>query len=350
MAFFEEISINSYRGIHNLTIRELDRINLIVGDNNCGKTSVLEAVQLLRTSGGLADIYKISRQREALKMMAPSSIYESIFFMFSRDESELLIDISGRYDSKIIHYKVEASKERELIDSGESNIRVFRRNKDISFDIETDVLKGMIKRKFGEENSADDFKIHRFSTITGMTVSRRDEISILYVAPFEHLKGYLLSNILMNDDYKDICLNALQLFDSDIVDMLILRREADNRPVEYIKHSRLGNMPISTFGDGIKKVLVLANAIARVSGGILLIDEIETAIHKKYYEDIFSFIVKACAAFDVQVFITTHSIEAIDGLLATQQYEIQDNKDDIRVLTGREVFEDRESFGFEVRL
>lgn len=96
----------------------------------------------------------------------------------------------------------------------------------------------------------------------------------------------------------------------------------------------------------------------------MLIDEIETAIHKKYYDDIFRFIVKACKAFDVQVFVTTHSLEAIDGLLATQDYEEQKEKDSIsvvtlkregnntysRVLSGREVARNREAFGFEVRL
>ena len=62
--------------------------------------------------------------------------------------------------------------------------------------------------------------------------------------------------------------------------------------------------------------------------------------------------------------LTTHSIEAIDGLLATQDYDEQDSSDDIcvctikrvsdasysRVLSGREVYENREAFGFEVRL
>ena len=80
--------------------------------------------------------------------------------------------------------------------------------------------------------------------------------------------------------------------------------------------------------------------------------------------DIFRFIVKACRTFNVQVFITTHSIEAIDSLLATQDYDIQSKEDAITVVTlrrenhktysrvfhGREVFKNREAFGFEVRL
>ena len=123
-------------------------------------------------------------------------------------------------------------------------------------------------------------------------------------------------------------------------------------------------MPLSTYGDGIKKVLVLSNAVAAADGGILLIDEIETAIHRKYYDDIFRFIVKACKTFHVQAFIMTHSIEAIDGLLGTQDYDKQSDEDDITVITlkrenectysrvmpGRKVAENREAFGFEVRL
>jgi len=33
--------------------------------------------------------------------------------------------------------------------------------------------------------------------------------------------------------------------------------------------------------------LSLANAIAQATGGVLLIDEVETAIHSKDYDDIF---------------------------------------------------------------
>jgi len=91
-------------------------------------------------------------------------------------------------------------------------------------------------------------------------------------------------------------------------------------------------MPISTYGDGIKKVLSLANGIAQATNGILMIDELETAIHAKYYDDIFRFMVKACRQFQVQLFVTTHSMEAIDKLLATQEYDNQDD-DDITVIT-----------------
>ena len=47
MANINSIEINQFRGIRQLTISNFSKINLIVGDNNSGKTTFLEAVQLL---------------------------------------------------------------------------------------------------------------------------------------------------------------------------------------------------------------------------------------------------------------------------------------------------------------
>lgn len=76
---------------------------------------------------------------------------------------------------------------------------------------------------------------------------------IKYVAPFEHLKGSVISEIVRNEKYKEICIHALQLFDKDIVDMMIFKNELDNSAVEYLRHKKLGDMPLASFGDGIKK-------------------------------------------------------------------------------------------------
>jgi AAA15 family ATPase/GTPase len=141
-------------------------------------------------------------------------------------------------------------------------------------------------------------------------------------------------------------------------------------PVEYLTHNKLGNMPLSSYGDGIKKVILLADRIAKAQGSILLVDEIDTAIHVKSYKDVFSFVVKACIEFHVQLFATTHNNEALDSILATQcdettgEYNKTDNdlirvvtfrkesvsKTSARVLTGERVFQNRENFDFEVRI
>lgn len=364
MAMIKELNINHFRGINELTINSLGSVNLIVGDNNCGKTSVLEALQLLRTSGGLANVYRIAKQRESIFGMSANSIYENFICMFPRDRQELSIDISGICNRRPISFVLQGKQKEILLDTKELDRSVLRQMEDTDGELGTEAFEGTIAFSYGELEKHEKIEVNRYSRVSGTPMNGKDEFNIVYVSPFEHLRGNVISLIVKNDGYKEICLKAIQLFDSEIEDMMVFRSDIGNRPVEYLKHKRLGNMPLSTYGDGIKKVLMLSNAIAMSAGGVLLIDEIETAIHKKYYDDIFQFIVKACKTFDVQVFITTHSLEAIDGLLETQDYGHQKAEDSIqvvtlkrednrtysRVLSGREVAANREAFGFEVRL
>lgn len=49
--FFKSIAVKHFRGIKSLKIDELARVNLFVGKNNCGKTSLLESVFLLENLG-----------------------------------------------------------------------------------------------------------------------------------------------------------------------------------------------------------------------------------------------------------------------------------------------------------
>ncbi len=39
------IDIKTFRGIKDLKLEELAQINILTGDNNCGKTSILEVIQ-----------------------------------------------------------------------------------------------------------------------------------------------------------------------------------------------------------------------------------------------------------------------------------------------------------------
>ena len=342
MAFINKLCIDGYRGIRQLKIGELKQVNLVVGDNNCGKTSVLEALQMLRTSGNLANVYRVARLRDSITLLGSNSIFDSFICMFPKNNSgKMEISVSGTCDDKDISFVLDGRKNRVLLDTKELPSRKYIQHDIEEGEIETEAFDGTIRLKLDGKEKKTEIHINQYSSVTGTPFSDKDQ--------------------LRNESYKQICIKALQLFDPDIEDLMIFKSDIGNRPVEYIRHKLLGDMPVSSYGDGIKKVLALSNGIAMAAGGILLIDEIETAIHKKYYDDIFRFIVKACKSFKVQAFITTHSIEAIDGLLETQDYDIQHELDDIcvctikrtaegsvsRVLTGREVYENRESIIWE---
>ena len=180
----------------------------------------------------------------------------------------------------------------------------------------------------------------------------------------------LLQNIVDNPEYKKLAISILKKFDESIVDICYTKAD-DESFVESIITENGVNMPFSVYGDGIKKILYILNKLFDATDSILLIDEIETGLHKKYYDKLFPVVFELAKKLNVQLFIATHSMEAIDAILEYGKYENDTNsKDPIKVITlkkidsndgkgsniaarnvtGKYVYENRKAFEFEVRL
>jgi AAA15 family ATPase/GTPase len=53
----KNLSIQNFRGFRHFDMNDLGRVNLIVGTNNCGKTTALEAVNILMANGDISAIW-----------------------------------------------------------------------------------------------------------------------------------------------------------------------------------------------------------------------------------------------------------------------------------------------------
>ena len=364
------LNVGRFRCLNNLKLENLNHINIIAGDNNSGKTSVLEAILLLRQPSDFNNILRVARLRDSYFPLNASPLYESFINLFSRNVLPTEISIEGVCKGERVSLKLSGEQKTIMLAQEElfQNIPVSLRKERIrnySDGMESTAFIGSLECTLETAEYKQQIEFHSHSRTTGREIGRLTYLDTVYLSPTDHIRGNVFDSIIRDEVYKEICVNLLRQFDPEITDIFYQRNVDTNRTVEYIKHSDLGTMPISTYGDGIKKVLSLASGIARASNGVLLIDELETAIHSRYYDDIFRFVVKACKQFQVQVFITTHNLEAIDGLLATQDYSINE-ADDIsvitvkkesgnkrtysRILPGRHVYANREEFGFEVRL
>lgn len=63
-----DIYIRSFRGINNLELKDIKLINILTGDNNGGKTSVLEIIQSIKNPSVLIMmIMKDESERERIK-------------------------------------------------------------------------------------------------------------------------------------------------------------------------------------------------------------------------------------------------------------------------------------------
>jgi predicted ATP-dependent endonuclease of OLD family len=209
-----------------------------------------------------------------------------------------------------------------------------------------------------------------FTSLDNVMVGLVIKQQVQYIPSFGHLRYDLLQNIVDNPEYKKLAISILKQFDESIVDICYTRAD-DGAFLESIITNGGKNMPFSVYGDGIKKILYILNKLFDATDSILLIDEIETGLHKKYYDTLFPVVFALASKLNVQLFIATHSIEAIDAILKYGEYENEANGNDpIRVITlkkidsndgkgsnvvarnvtGKYVYENRKAFEFEVRL
>ncbi len=95
-----------------------------------------------------------------------------------------------------------------------------------------------------------------------------------------------------------------------------------------------------------------------MKGGILLIDELESTIHTEALQNSFKWLVKWCIEMNVQLFATTHSLEAVDALLGVTEsdsdlvlYRLEPKESQTRVVRhdGHRLRRLREEQGQEVR-
>jgi len=70
-------------------------------------------------------------------------------------------------------------------------------------------------------------------------------------------------------------------------------------------------IPIAVLGDGILRLATIVLWIIHTSGGVLFIDEIENGFHYSHLRQIWSALAICAKQFDVQLFATTHSRECV---------------------------------------
>ena len=258
--YIENLQIEQFRGIQKLSIPHLNHINLVVGDNNCGKTSFLEALLLLRDPFDFTNTLRIARMRDTLTTYGGISVYEGLLTLFphnfSSQEEMRMIALTACCNGRDISYSLQGKLQTIMLDPEEQqrlfrySTRTFYQAKDaIPSECQAFLGELLVNTRDYQEEQAVSF--HEYSTVSGRDIPNNRFLNIVYLSPFDHLQGRLFSRILTNESYKNLCVAILRLFDPGITDLLLLKNEATNRSVECVKHKNLGIMPLSTYGQYI---------------------------------------------------------------------------------------------------
>lgn len=371
---FERLEIERYRGLNNVILPELGRINMIIGENNSGKTSILEAIQLFDNSNVLENVISIARKREAQVIfggrnrLQPFDMLLYSFSMHDNEEKEIYVKaecseygkcrvgIRGRLEREFAYPENDSREQMkwyETICDEDGYVRTL--NGEYLFEKDVEVLS---RYHFSEldkkpEIFRDENRSEKTDVCIGKKISR-----ILYISPMDIYSNKIISASLykgMLVEEKGRLLELLKMFDERIVG--IETGVQYGTPVTFIEMEDCGLVPVSIFGDGLKKVLTLASAVVKMRGGVVLIDEFETGIHKHALIQVAKWLSAVTERYDVQVFLTTHSSDAIDALLNAQSdfkninaYRLEHYKSDIYVkkFQGTELYLLRRNQGMDI--
>ena len=352
----DNVSIDGFRGLRNLTLDGLGPLNILVGENNSGKTSVLEALSILcnpyepfewlemvrrRDFGGLDE----TRIHSLRWCFAQRGELADADFMF---QSHCEMKSTGAFPLRKLHVEYKdivgepSAKELERIarqrpGTGDAIDEQWR-GAEITHYVEADPTP--------LKSSLFDSGTH--STIEPIVIQLWEEDRMMGRPSRSRRRGNLPTDTLTPYSYqinrlqvrshsqqlfpsiadptkgRAYVLELIRQFDSDIIDIEIASFRG-GRPAIYLNHKRLGPAPLSIFGDALRRAVLLASTLhALKGGGVLLIDEIETGIHVSALQRVFAWLANAAKQFDVQIIATTHSLEAVDAIAQSVTDRIDD--------------------------
>jgi predicted ATPase len=340
------IQVNGYRGLAEFEMSELERVNLLVGKNNSGKTSVLEAIFLLISRGEPSALWQVLWRRGERLTAAERS----------RDRAPDL-DVSHLFLGHVLglgsSFKLSAKNqtpERHLT----FTLTEIKGEKDATATSKRDRLG--VPSRIGLEvkgNPAPAIEMLPLSQTGGLDSEilqsprrlRREVASELHTQfiTAEGLDGSDLVSLwdgvalTPNEDRVMLALRFLDLEVERIAPQVggqfyyprggfIVKMKGYDHPV-----------PIGSMGDGMWRMMAMAIAIAHCKDGVLLIDEIDTGLHYTVMANMWRLIFGAAKELNVQVFATTHSSDCIKSLaeLCYRETDVADNVTLQRIERGR---------------
>ncbi len=320
------LEMNHYRGFIAYRVAGLSRVNLLVGRNNCGKTSILEAIHLL-ASGSAPEVFaQIAERRGELiasrsdrhgyrveTTLAPTFAHFFHGHDFARSSSFTVLgnrEGSPRGATVVVLREIKVAREEE---SGKStgggsvgpSIAITDQSKQDA--PRTTIIP------VTEEGAL-------VQTSTVQRAPRRHTASgngqpVVFIPP-ESLTPSLMSD-MWNDAVKERreseVINAMRILEPGLEDIVFLSGDATYDIRVAIREAQR-RVPLGSLGEGMRRMLAIALALIQARGGLLLIDEIDTGLHYSVMGDMWKLVVETARRSDVQVFATTHSLDCVRGL------------------------------------
>lgn len=308
----DALHIEKFRGISDLSLDDFQDVNLLLGGNDTGKTSVLEAITLFEMPEDIPSILRASRLRLANRnviLRDSYTVFESFLHLFPfSDTSRRHLALDASIDGSWHSFQLTGELVRVFRPPFRINANGNRDREEEEREITA--FEGVLdfNGSFQEFEIPEDVQYR-------LTSQRAPWGSIEYIAPGQHLLGVSSKSVFRSKTWELQTVELLHTIDPEIEGIKLVPSEYSiTGSNQMIEHRRYGEIPLYTYGDGMKKIVSLASILPGAKGGILMIDEIETSLQQSNLSKVFEWLLDACRRYDIQLFVTTHSLEAISTL------------------------------------
>lgn len=284
------LELRNFRGIRSVLFDDLGRVNLIVGGNNTGKTSVLEALVLL-----FGDQYQLSSLPSLFRQNASKNDDWNSFWP--------LLATEGAFEKFAL---VADSTNIRAVTGQQGRVLLFR---------------GVSPEEKGKHPIVQI--VDRLNgQVNGQVSPTKKKLAILPTSqPNPATTSNLFNEIApLNPDNETTLQDLLR--DSIEPRLRRLRYAKPKGSQQHLVYVDLGKGPMIPFtqmGQAFARALHIYCEIFALKPDILLVDEIENGLYYGGLQDFWKGLIAVLEDKDVQLFATTHSRECMEAAVRANQ-------------------------------
>lgn len=307
------LEISGFRAFDRLSLPKLGRVNLIVGPNSAGKSSLLEAVRLYASGGAPSMLLELliardelSRRTVALGDEDVELLNPALLQIFHGGEEGAQNIRIGSADGKLSTISIERGWTVRYPEDEKQRFVPRLKNDDF-----IGGPRRALRVRVGEE--ARTVPLPRLSTFL-------QEVPWEPVAPCTNVGAHGLSAVEVAElwdrvaltEHEETVLEFLRIIAP--VERLSLIGDydgkGDRKPYVKVPGSRRP-VPLGSLGDGLNRLLGIALALVNAPNGFVAVDEAENGLHHGVQWGVWEAVFALAERMNVQVFASTHSWDTV---------------------------------------
>ncbi len=275
MPVIRNLSIKLFKGIQAVQVNSCGSVNILVGKNNAGKSSILHAIDM----GGLAlgvGRWNAFQPKLAIKdMFWSAGPFEIEFELYSTMKLSVQNSATNLEAPEIKNRLPPGQVFKTLLIQAEGHGSLSER----THKTPSAIMQQIENRNFGAINSLD----------------------ILFAVKFYAEKN---ERSLTLESYNSL-IEEIQRYFPDLSAVSVGRTETDIATLNYEEFGK--TLDILYSGSGLKRFIDILVKVAITKANIVLIDEPESGLHPDLQRRFFQYLLNLAETKGIQFFISTHS-------------------------------------------